>query len=332
MPERNRLRPGQAEAPLPIIEYPHFKKLHGDIKECREMSRIEGEPKCMALTGVTGAGKSTLVRKYAAAFPRRITETHTIVPVLYVETPSPVTVKGVCSAMLNELGDPAAYKGTLNSMVHRLEGFLLDCDVELVILDEFHHLIDSETNRILEKVSEWLKSIIKKTGVPFLVVGIEGKVESILHANPQLSRLFPIREQVRPLSFEPVKANEFVQFIIRAEEAVDLSLTKVLPRHEILFRLHYVSNGVVGHVMNMMHYAAFLAGERNSELVDLSDLCRAFDRRIANVLPEKANPFGEKVGPEFHPPARTRGSGRRGSRKANSIHPARSLSDALRAR
>jgi len=71
---------------------------------------------------------------------------------------------------------------------------MIDCQVELVILDDFHHLIDKETNRILEQVSDWLKVLIKETGIPFLVVGIDGKVERILDANAQLSRLFAVRQ------------------------------------------------------------------------------------------------------------------------------------------
>jgi len=251
----------------------------------------------MSLAGPSGAGKSTLVKDYAEAFPRTITQTRTIVPVLYVETPSPVTVKSMCSTMLDALGDPAAFKGT-----HRLIGFIQDCDVELIILDEFHHLIDSETNRILEKVSDWLKSLIKKTGKPFLVVGIEGKVEIILRTNPQLSRLFPVREKIQPLEYEPTRENEFVQFVVHAEMALGMPLTNTMPRAELLYRLHYASDGIIGHIMNLMRHAVRTARNEGHETIEEVDLSRAFERRIANVLWKKVNPFEETVGEEFSPP------------------------------
>ena len=288
--------------PIDIIEYPHFKKLHLDIEECQESSKTSMEPMCMSLTGPSGAGKSTLVKEYTIAFQRTITQTRTIVPVLYVETPSPVTVKSMCSTMLDALGDPAAFKGTLASMNHRLIGFIQDCDVELIILDEFHHLIDSETNKILEKVSDWLKSLIKKTGKPFLVVGIDGKVEIILRTNPQLSRLFPIREKILPLVYEPTQANEFVQFVVHAEIALKMQLTNTILRAELLHRLHYASDGIIGHIMNLMRYAAMNARNEGHETIEEVDLSRAFERRIANVLWKKVNPFKETVGEEFSPP------------------------------
>ncbi len=256
----------------------------------------------MSLAGPSGAGKSTLVRGYAEAFPRTITQTRTIVPVLYVETPSPVTVKSMCSNMLDALGDPVAFKGTQANMNHRLIGFIQDCDDELIILDEFHHLIDSETNRILEKVSDWLKSLIKKTGKPFLVVGIEGKVEIILRTNSQLSRLFPIREKILPLVYEPTKENEFVQFVVHAEKGLGMQLTNTMPRAELLYRLHYASDGIIGHIMNLMRYATLHAGNEGHEMIEEVDLRCAFERRIANVLWNKVNPFEETVGEEFSPP------------------------------
>ncbi|MEJ2738059.1 MAG: TniB family NTP-binding protein [Anaerolineae bacterium] len=147
-----------------LIRYPRFKELHRDIRECQEITRLASEPQCMSLEGVTGAGKSTLIQDYAALFPRIEEEDGTRIPVFYLETPSPVTVKGMASTMLSHLGDPAANRGTLWSMNSRLIKLMIACQVELTILDDFHHLIDKKTNRILEQVSDWLKVLIKESG------------------------------------------------------------------------------------------------------------------------------------------------------------------------
>jgi Cdc6-like AAA superfamily ATPase len=198
-----------------LIRYPRFKALHQDMRECQALSRLANEPHCLSLEGVTGAGKSTLVRDYAALFPRIEEAAGTRVPVFYVETPSPVTVKGMAATMLASLGDPAAHTGALWSMNFRLVRLMKACQVELVILDDFHHLIDKETNRILEQVSDWLKVLIKETNIPFLVVGIEGKVEPILEANAQLSRLFAARQTLTPLHYhqtDEASLQEFARF------------------------------------------------------------------------------------------------------------------------
>jgi hypothetical protein len=196
--------------------------------------------------------------------------------------------------MLEQLGDPAAHIGTIGSLNSRLIHLLNAFQVELVILDDFHHLIDTETDRVLAKVSDWLKVLIKETGIPFLVVGIEGKVERILQANAQLSRLFAARETLTPFAWLPEQQHTiqgFHIFVSTIEKSVGRSLTQTAPRTELLFRLYYSTNGVVGNVMNLLRYAVMLAEERSTPALDLDTLAIAFEKRIAKHLPGKQNPF-----------------------------------------
>ena len=287
------------QARVALIRYPRFKALHADIRECQELSRLTHEPQCMSLEGVTGAGKSTLVRDYVALFPRRDAPDGARIPIFYAETPSPVTVKGMAASLLAHLGDPAANHGALWAMNYRLIRLMGDCQVELVILDDFHHLIDRETNRVLEQVSDWLKVLIKETGIPFVVVGIEGKVERILEANAQLSRLFAVRQTLAPFRCDPADVasiQEFARFVQYAEQAVGCTLPTTLPRLELIQRLHAASQGVVGNLMNLLRYAAWLTRQSTQPAPDppvltLPTLAAAYDKRLAKHLKRPANPF-----------------------------------------
>ena len=207
--------------------------------------------------GATGVGKTNLVRSYVAAFPRRETERGTRSPVLYLETPHPITVKGMTSALLDALGDSLAFKGTQPEMNARLQIFLADCGVRLVILDDFHHLIDKQTNRILRDVSEWLKVLIKNTGIVYLVVGIEGEVERILNANKQLSRLF-VREYLLPVHWqpdEPESIADFARLMSYVQTVLEVKLTEAEPRPILLFRIHLATDGVMSNIMNLFRQA-----------------------------------------------------------------------------
>ncbi len=277
-----------------IIRYPHFKDLHSDIRQCQQLSKIAGEPKCMSLEGVSGAGKSTLVKEYAKAFPRIETPERTLVPIFYLETPSPVSIGGIVSAMLTSMGDPAADRGKVSALNTRLVKLIIACKVQLVILDDFHHLIDSKTDRVLEAVSDWLKVLIKETEVPFLVVGIEGKVERILKANTQLSRLFAVRETLKPFTWnaqKPSSIKEFAQFIKFAEEAIKMPLTHQVRRIELLYRVYYATDGVVANIMNLLRAAQLYAMRRNSTTIEVDDLYSAFHKHLAKHLYAKTNPF-----------------------------------------
>jgi type II secretory pathway predicted ATPase ExeA len=283
-------------ANVALIRYPRFKELHEEIQLCQRLSKIASEPQCMSLEGQTGTGKTTLIRAYASSFPATETEQGTRITVLYMEVPSPVGIKDFASAALRELGDPAFEKGTRASMTMRLGGLINDCGIEFVILDDFHHLIDMKTNRILAEVSDWLKYLIKKTGVPFLVVGIEGKVEIILRANPQLSRLFATRETLEPFAWntnEQATIQIFSHFVGYVEQAVEKSLSNEIPRMDLLYRIHYATDGVVGNVMNLMRAASVLSEIHGNDNVDLAMLSLAYKKRLQKHLNNRFNPFSE---------------------------------------
>ena len=288
-----------------LINYPQFKVLHKDIKQCQFLSKIAGEPQCMSLEGVPGAGKSTLVKKYAQAFPRIDTIDRTLIPVFYVQTPSPVTIKGMASRMLENLGDPGFNRGSSRADIldSRLINLIIASKVELVILDDFHHLIDKKTHRVLEVVSDWLKVLIKETEVPFLVVGIEGQVKEILKANTQLSRLFAIRETLQPFQWDtqkPSTIKDFEHFIKMAEKTVQMPLTTEIRRIQLLFRIYYSTNGVVGNIMNLIRTAHFHALGRKNASIELCDLSQAFKQHLAAHLAIETNPF--EVKDKFTPP------------------------------
>lgn len=290
-----------------LIRYPRFNQLVSHIQLCREMSKIAGEPQCLILEGQPGAGKSTLVKSYAATCARYETVQGTKLPVFYVETPSPATVKGMAARLLQALGDPAADHGTLWSMNARVVHFIRTCEVQMIILDDFHHLIDTETNRVLSQVSDWLKVLIKETQIPFLVVGVEGTVSRILEANAQLSRLFAIREVLCPFpwdSQDPETIKEFSTFVAFAERLIGVPLSTEIPQEELLYRLHYATNGVVGNVMNLLRYAVVLAQQQSVETLTLDVLTAAFNMRLAAHV-HKRSPFllsSERHAPSVPPP------------------------------
>lgn len=288
-----------------IIRYPRFQELHRDLAMCMEMTRLSGEPQCLSLEGQTGAGKTTLVKAYARSVASYDTVVGTYVPTFYVQCPSPATVKGLASVMLAQLGDPMADKGTLWSMNGRLINLIRACGVQIVILDDFHHLIDSETDRVLAVVSDWLKTLIKATNIPYIVVGITGKNERILRANLQLSRLFAVRESLDAFIWNPNDEDSirrFATLITYAERIIDFKLSDELTQVEMLYRIHYATAGVMSHLMNLLHYAALLAKERDSATITVAMLYEAFNKRLSRHLYRKINPFDSKFGSQFIAP------------------------------
>lgn len=288
-----------------IIRYPQINKLKEKIVDCESFSHKCLEPQCMALKGEPGAGKTTLLLNYVAAHPRYDDKDGTVIPVLYIETPSPATEKALALKISEELGDPAySCHRTLNDLTRSLPKMIKACKVSLVILDDFHHLIDAKTDRVLNKVADWLKVMIKESEVPFVVVGVGEKIDRILAKNEQLSRLFLYSEAIQPFYFDlndAIKVKELSAFVLLIEKSIGMRFTRQVSWIDLLHRLWYATNGYVGNMMNLSRLAAHLAGKANGNDIDLEALRLAFDLRLKRHI-GKLNPFDDNIWKQITPP------------------------------
>lgn len=290
-----------------FIRYPRLKDLYAKIDFCRDFSKISAEPECMLISGTKGAGKTTLIEWYASNFPAREMPEKQIVPVLVVTVPSPATVKGLGSAMLEALGDPAADKGTVSSITLRLRKYIRDCQVEVIILDEFQHFDDRQSKSVLKTISDWLKNLINETRRPIVLVGMPG-CESVLEnrGNEQLKRRFSSREEIAPFALDAEAQNlEFRQLLKEIDDALPLLENSHLADEKTALLIYSATDGVINYVMKLLRWAAKLSIETGTEQIDYSILAQAYERRLAQDFPKRPNPFNPQAGAhQRRPPAK----------------------------
>ncbi len=271
-----------------FIRYPRLKELYAKIDFCRTFSKNAAEPECMLISGKQGAGKTTLTEWYAGDFPVSETPQKRIAPVLVITVPSPATVKGFASEVLQALGDPAADKGTVSSITLRVRKYLKDCKVELIILDEFQHFDDRQSKNVLKTISDWLKNLLNQTGIPIVLVGMPG-CESVLEAkgNEQLKRRFSSRDQILPFGWTtPQQSDEF------RDDDLPLLKDSHLAETTTAFLIHSATEGVINYVMKLLRCAAVLAIELGTEQIDLPILAHAYAKRLEKDFKNRTNPFG----------------------------------------
>nr|WP_238333120.1 TniB family NTP-binding protein [Brevibacillus laterosporus] len=279
-----------------VIKHPKFKSLLEIITECHESSIGSSLPENLFLYGYTGTGKSTLLRnEYLSKYPREVLPEVTRVPVVYLRVPVGATVKSVASAILKSLGDPLFDKGTETQLTARIHYFFEMCGVQFVIIDEFQHLIDKDTQKVLKKASDWLKVFAEETSTGVLLCGLP-ESEKIFMSNEQLDSRFERKETLEPFYYETFEQQkEFRSFLNTFDKQLPFPEQSYIAEARIAEKIFYISNGIPRYIKNLLKEATKIALNDSQDKINEIHLGQAFEKNIRSTRPFLINPFNEKT-------------------------------------
>ena len=160
----------------------------GQVLESVRQKRSRGEwPICLYLQDPPG---KTLVQAY-------VQQQTSAQQVLYVEIPPQALQKRnetyLPTLFLKTLGDKdAETRDDAESKTMRLKLLMVQREVELIILVDFHHLVTQARKQPLVYEITWIKALIKDLypPVPVVITGDLEIVEKILRSNQQMESLF----------------------------------------------------------------------------------------------------------------------------------------------
>lgn len=273
------------------VLYPHLQEVLSKIRDCHQKSKRSLEPKCLFISGMSGCGKTSTARYYLRDFPHVENEEGRTVPVLFSSILAPATVKSVATGLLESMRDPCADMGTTVSQTLRLIRLIKACKVELIILDEFQHLIDRDSSKILQNVANWLKTLINETKVPMVLCGMPWS-EAILRNNSQLKRRFQARLDLNTFSWMSAEGQKDFRRLLKAvEDRLPFIEPSNLADYHTAFRFFCASRGVISMVMRIIIAATEIALKRNQEKITLDCLARAYEEEIGITDRRLGNPF-----------------------------------------
>lgn len=249
------------------------------------------KPKITWLLADSGVGKTTLVETFVEDVnnprPDADAETQSECRVLYVNLPTPCTIKAMTVEILNGLNDPLSHKhSTTGDNTDRIRTLLSQQDVNLIILDEFQHLIDPERDRVLRASAQWLKRMIDVSQVPVVCVGLPDS-ERIYTQDRQIQRR--TTKIIRMRSFQKDELQLFRGFIHLYEQELGFAEASNLGKKATAAAILSVTDGLIGQVTQLIVEAAEISMRRDSgpDAITVNDLADAFDQ-----LPfEGKNPF-----------------------------------------
>jgi len=273
-----------------IIEYPVYQSAVSRLERLHRRALASGQPGGLLVTGLSGAGKTTVRDEYERRFPKVDEGTVTCIPVLCVDTPAAPTVKNLAEAILIALGDPMSHRGSAERKTQRICAYLRLCKVEMLLIDEFQHFVEHGHRNEVRQVTDWLKSLINHAAIPVVLFGLP-ECKQVLQLNSQLARRFSAQYYLRPFQFESEEEIQEFRGVLHAVEQL-LPLPSVpLSTPNMAQRFFYATNGLIDYICKITDGAVQAAHYRGSSHLDTAIYAEAFEEEVWREVSPALNPF-----------------------------------------
>ncbi|WP_413113346.1 TniB family NTP-binding protein [Thaumasiovibrio sp. DFM-14] len=279
-----------------FIQNPKITDILDDIADCREFSDGIHEPDCMIVVGDTGSGKTTLINKYLDKNPRSETSDGSVIPILSTSLPPNATPITASEQLLSDLGDPLAFSRGSDpvKIAKEISDLMLSCGVELIIIDEFQHMIDRKNKQVLHSAADWLKMLIVRSKVPVVLFGMPYSVV-ILEANNQLAGRFELQHTLEPFRLNNKKnLRHYKAFLTMLDDELPFQELSNLTSPDMMKRIYAFSHGNLRRIRKLINRASRLALRDNSSRILLEHFANAAPK-VSKAACEKQNPFKVKV-------------------------------------
>lgn len=216
-------------------------------------------PKCdrmpnLLVAGDTNHGKTSLVRKFLSRYPPYDNPDGGAIqlPILYMLAPPSPDEGRFYGAILDRLCTP--YRESDSKIKKEKEALrvMTTVGVRMLIIDDFHHLIAGALTRQQAQLNA-IKNLGAQLQIPIVAAGTK-EAFSAIRVDPQMANRF------RSTFLDRWQADKnFASLLKTFEKTLPLKEPSCLMDKELLNEIHYMSEGVLGEVSEIVRDAAVLA-------------------------------------------------------------------------
>lgn len=273
-----------------FIKFDHVNNIHRVLAELVTTDYGQCEPDIVFIVGEPGTGKTWLIKRFVANYPREDRETSTSVPVLLVNVPPKCTLKRLPGALLQALGSPLWNVGDEEQRSHQLETLLKKCGVRAVILNEANHLVDRGKEKSHYLLGDWIKQMSEKSSIPFVLVGIP-RVKVLLGVNEQLADRVREVVTIEPFGVDSRCKNQMSTALAAFDKMLDGVSRIPLADEANARRFAFATAGRLRRIRRVLEEAARAAAELPKPKIDLPLLAEVYRNHIFTGAPDERNPF-----------------------------------------
>ncbi len=278
-----------------IIRHTDFERIYERVSYCHHSKKSGLKPRNLKLFGVSGVGKSFLLKFYTSCHLRFDAEDRTIIPVLYIVVPSKPSESALYEEILTALGDPFPSTGNLRVKKRKIITLFKNCKVELLILDEIQHYLDRGKLATHAAAADSLKVLIDQLEISTVFAGAPRAIE-LFRVNTQLRSRFKTTARLAPFSiFHPEKTNLFRKLAKALMKQTNFSNVTFFDQAEHLERLFYATDGILRNVADLLGDAAEIGKRSGENTISFPLLAQIYGTWLAGNKHSSANPFSGTI-------------------------------------
>ncbi|MFZ6845845.1 TniB family NTP-binding protein [Undibacterium sp. RuTC16W] len=199
------------------VMHPQFKAAFDGICKLVIQSSISGVPLGASVIAPTGSGKTHLINILVRRFSQKTDLTETESTVISISAAAAPSIGSMIDRMLQALGHPPGLRATRVQDLRQtiLIQAIKERGVRFIVIDEFQHLFRGKGKFTASEITDLLKEIMDKTGIPVFVFGTD-ELGDLQNLDPQFASRIPARYQIRPFYW----GEEWIGFIKAFESQI----------------------------------------------------------------------------------------------------------------
>jgi len=266
-----------------VIEHARFKQaIHGIARFHKPV--VGGLPdrgSLGVLIGDSRTGKTFAAKRYLKKNPASVGDNGMIFPVVRADMPAEGGACAILLAIADSIGITLTARASNGAIFKAIERGFKAHKVELLILDEAELFIKTDKRGLLTYVRDLLRKLVDIGTFNVLCVGLEETYDVVAGDARLVGRGMLPYTRILPYEWESADdKTEFRKLCHAFDEKLPFNSRSGLASVEMASCLHWVSEGNIGLLHDMVYFAACEAINDGAELVEARHFEAAYEVRM----------------------------------------------------